>query len=330
MTNSYSHITARWPSAEVPADPIFILSPPLSLGAIVAAMLGRHQDLYSLPETHLFVAENVGEWFDVCRSSSFDMAHGLLRAVAQLYFGEQTEETVLLARAWLRRRKTFTTGYILEMLAQRAYPRVVVEKSPSIVYHLNSMQRALRMFPQARFIHLLQHPRSHGDAVIAAVKNAGKHGPVPQWLQQLACFSAATADEYSQERFQVDPQLAWCELNKAISKFLEALPETQKLSVRGEDIVASPDDALRSIIDCLGFEADASAIDAMKHPEQSPYAGFGPPGARYGDDASFLAHPVLPDPFPEPLQLDGALSWREDGEELSWETKQLARSFGYD
>src|SRR5438874_1680076 len=148
----------HWPSPEVPADPIIILSPPLSLGAVIASMLGRHADLYSLPETHLFVAENVGEWFDVCRSSSFDMSHGLLRAIAQLYFGGQTEETVLLARAWLRRRTTFSTGYLLELLAKRTYPRVVIERSPSIVYHVSSMERALRMFPQARFIHLLQHP----------------------------------------------------------------------------------------------------------------------------------------------------------------------------
>jgi hypothetical protein len=185
------------------------------------------------------------------------------------------------------------------------------------------------MFPQARFIHLLQHPRGHGEAVIKAIKNARKHGPVPQWLQQLACFSATSADEYSQEQPQIDPQLAWCELNKAIGQFLEALPESRKLRVRAEDILALPDVALRSIIDWLGLEADESAVDAMKHPERSPYAGFGPPGARYGDDAHFLAHPGLPEPA-ESLKLDGYLSWTDDGEELSWETKQLAGSYGYE
>jgi hypothetical protein len=186
------------------------------------------------------------------------------------------------------------------------------------------------MFPQARFIHLLQNPRGHGEAVVAAVENASKHGPVPQWLQHLACFSAATADEYSQERFQIDPQLAWYELNKGISTFLEAVPESQTLRVRGEDIVASPDVTLRSILDSLGLEADEAMLDEMKHPEHSPYAGFGPAGARYGDNASFLANPVLPESPPSPLPVDGSLSWREDSEKFSLETKQLAREFGYE
>jgi hypothetical protein len=314
---------------DMPPDPVFILSPPLSLASVVAAMLGQHPQLSSLPETHLFVAETVREWWEICTTSSFNMAHGLLRAVAQLYCGGQTDDTILLARGWLRRRVTFPTGYIAELLARKVGPRILIEKSPSVIFHLSSMQRAYRMFPQAKFIHLLQHPRGHGEAVIAAVKTALKYGPVPQWLRQLANFSAVTADECSQERSEIDPQQAWCALNTNICEFVDALPQSQQLRVRGEDILAAPDAALRSIIDWLGLESDDTVTDAMKHPERSPYACFGPVGARYGDDAHFLANPVLPPPLPEPLRLDGPLSWREDGEGFSAETKRLACEFGY-
>src|SRR5262249_55032915 len=68
-------------SAEVPADPVFLLGLPLSVATVVAAMLGQHPQLYSLPETHLFVAETVRDWWDICAASSFNMSHGLLRAV---------------------------------------------------------------------------------------------------------------------------------------------------------------------------------------------------------------------------------------------------------
>ena len=317
--------------ADVTPDPIFILSLPLSLGSVVSAMLGRHPDLYSLPETHLFLAENIGEWFDVCRGSSFDMAHGLLRAIAQLYYGEQTEETVFLARAWLRRRTTFTTAYVLEMLATKVSPRVLIEKSPSIVFNLSYMKRALRMFPQARFIHVVQHPRGHGEAVVSAVSHARQHGQgrVPEWLQHLACFSTVTSDEYSQEQFAIDPQIAWCELNKGISKFLEELPQDQHIRVRAEEILACSTETLNSLMGQLNLTVDEITLEEMKHPERSPYASFGPPGARYGDDTHFLAHPTLPDPSLTPLSLDGPVSWSHE-QELSSATKELGHSFGYE
>ena len=314
------------------ADPLFLLSPPLSLASHVCAMLGQHPQMYSLPETHLFLAETITEWWEICAKSSFNMAHGLWRAIAELYFGGQTESQLAMAAAWLRRRFSFTTGYILELIAARIYPRMLVEKSPSTVFHAATMQRSLRMFPQARFIHLVEHPRRHCEAVVTAIKDVVAHHPnrVPQWLRQLACFSAAQADESSQEHPELDPQKAWFALNKNICEFLEAVPETQKLRVRMEDVLRDPDAALAAIAEWLAIRSDAEAIDAMKHPERSPYARFGPEGARYGDNAAFLRSPSLPEPPVERDDLDAPFSWRDDGEGFSPEVRALARAFGYD
>src|SRR5437667_5442869 len=84
-------------------DPIFILSPPPSFSSFFAAMLGQHPRLYAIPETHRFVAETLHEWWDTCAKTSFNMPHGLVRAVAELVYGGQNELTVQLARPWLRR-----------------------------------------------------------------------------------------------------------------------------------------------------------------------------------------------------------------------------------
>ena len=81
------------------ADPLFLLSPPLSLASHVCAMLGQHPQMYSLPETHLFLAETISEWWEICAKSSFNMAHGLWRAIAELYFGRQTESQIVMAAA---------------------------------------------------------------------------------------------------------------------------------------------------------------------------------------------------------------------------------------
>ena len=224
---------------------------------------------------------------------------------------------------------------MLELLAGRVDPRALVEKSPSIIFHPGSMQRAARMFPMARFIHLVEHPRRHPrrhcEAVVAAIKDVVAHHPnrVPQWLRQLACFSAAHADEYSQERHEVDPQQAWHALNKNICDFLDTVPEDQKFHVRGEDLIAKPDGTLRAIAEWLGLRTDDEAIEAMKHPERSPYARFGPPEARYGDNALFLRSPVMPAPPAEPDNLDVPLSWREDGAGFRPDVKELAQQFGY-
>src|SRR5499427_10002303 len=156
-------------------DPVFILSPPLSFSSHFAATLGRHPQLYAIPETHLFIAETLHEWWDTCAKTSFNMSHGLVRAVAQLFYGAQNQSAAQLARAWLRRRLPFTTGYLLELLAGRVDPRALVEKSPSIIFSPGSMQRAARMFPMARFIHLVEHPRRHCEAVVATIKDVVAH-----------------------------------------------------------------------------------------------------------------------------------------------------------
>ena len=313
-------------------DPIFILGLPLSFSANFAAMLGQHPQMYSVPETHLFLADTLSDWWDTCAKTSFNMSHGLVRAVAELVYEEQDEVTVQLARAWLRRRLPFTTGYILELLAERVHPRALVEKSPSMIFHLELMQRVARMFPLARFIHLVEHPRRHCEAVVAAIKDAVAHHPnrVPQWLRQLACFSAANADESSQEHAEIDKHQDWLALNKNIGNLLEAVPEAQKLRVRTEDVLRDPNAVLASITEWLTIRSDAEAIEAMKHPERSPYARFGPEGARYGDDAAFLRSPSLPAAPAVPDDLNAPFSWRDDGEGFSSESKALARQLGYE
>src|SRR3982750_3544139 len=72
---------------------VFVLSPPRSFSTIVSAMLGQHPQLYGLPELHLFGAETIAEFTRQCEEATYPMADGLLRAVAQLYFGRQTDDT---------------------------------------------------------------------------------------------------------------------------------------------------------------------------------------------------------------------------------------------
>jgi hypothetical protein len=307
--------------------PIFVLAAPRSFSSTVATMLGQHPQMYGLPELELFAAKTVGEWWDLCAEATFPRAHGALRAVAELFFGAQTEETVKLARGWLRRRAHFSTGLFLETLATAVAPRIVVDKSTSNVYQPKSLRRAFQMFPGARFIHLVRHPRGHGKSMLKFLRDTEKEDRVApaHWMRRLAVWQGANDDGT-----ELDPQRGWYALHGKIRKFLESVPREQQLRIRGEDVVTDPDLHLRKIAEWLGLRTDDAAINEMRHPERWPYACFGPPGARYGNDPFFLKRPALRASRGEPQSLDGPLNWREGGQGFLPKVRGLAQQFGYE
>jgi hypothetical protein len=332
MDNHVASVPASEPV--VPSDPCFILAPPLGFASLAGAMVGRHPQTYGLPETHLFGCDTMAEWWASSEQATFAMRHGLLRAVAELEYGEQTEATVNLANGWLRRRLHLTTGALLEELAERVHPRILVEKSPSLVWSIESMKRAYAMFPKARFIHLLRHPRGHGETVMAAVREAATQGPLPGWLLHLCSFPPpppAPGEDPEPEPPQgvLDPQWGWYALNRNVADFLDTVPADQVFRIREEYLLTDPDSALPALAAWLGLRDDPVAIHEMKHPERSPYARWGPPNATYGEDPAFLQNPLLRPERAEPLTLEGPLSWRPDGQGFAAAVRRLAQEFGY-
>jgi hypothetical protein len=293
-------------------------------------MLGQHPQMYGLPELHLFTAETMAGWLDLSAGESYAMDHGLLRAVAEIYFGAQTEQTITRARGWLRRRAHFTTGFLLEALADRVKPLIPVEKSPSIVYRLEFLQRAFNMFPQARFLHLLCHPRTYGESVMEALREAAKRESLPpsHWLVHLASYPHGDGGDVPTHRI-LDPQGGWYSLNTTIVEFLKSVPDDQKRTVRGEDLLADARGSTLQIAAWLGLRTDSTALEEMRHPERSPYAASGPANAPFGSDIFLLPGPILRSDWPVPRSLEGALSWREDGQGFLPEVTQLAKQFGY-
>ena len=185
------------------------------------------------------------------------------------------------------------------------------------------------MFPQARFIHLVQHPRGYGESVMKYLRERRKLGPVPpnHWLLYLAAYpdegesAGASAD--------IDPQRAWLALQRNIGEFLDAAREPDAASPRrGHRRRAGARYARRPRLPRPAHRR--RAIEEMKHPERSPYACYGPPSAHFGNDRAFLQDPVLRPARAEKHSLEGPLSWRDDGREFSAEVRELARKFGYE
>jgi hypothetical protein len=327
---------------ETGGDPVFVLAAPRSFSSVISTVIGQHPELYGLPELELFGAETVAGWWRLCAEATFPRSHGLLRAVAELCFGGQTEETIKQARGWLRRRGHFTTGYLLETLAELVRPRRLVEKSTTNLYQMEFMQRAYRMFPEAKFIHLVRHPRSQGESVLKFLRLREESGPVTadHWLRRLAAFpgpqqDASAAQEAGSPASDVDPQRAWLALNENVCKFLAGVPEAQWIRIRGEDILSEPGRHLSELCRWLGVDDGAEAVEQMTHPELSPYARLGPTGARFGNDRLFLENPTLrprmnrDDGNGIQLGLESPVPWGREGSGFSAETQRLARQFGY-
>jgi hypothetical protein len=297
-------------------EPVFILAPPRSFTSVVCAMVGQHPQMYGLPELHLFVAETLGEmWGYYADQWRRHGRAGLLRAVAQLYSGEQTVQTVMLAQHWVQRRLSCDTGSVFNELVEKANGAILVDKSPVFVERVEYLDRLNRTFPNARFIHLMRHPRGVGESIL---NTFGDQGLVRR-----------DALDYSTNPPTPDPQKLWYSMQINIRMFLEGIPKERQYSIRGEDLLSHPDENLTAIVEWLGLRADKAAIEEMKHPERSPFACFGPVNARYGGDPNFLANPVLKPRKAKAQSLEDPLPWRQDGRGFSPEVKALARQFGY-
>jgi hypothetical protein len=301
------------------AAPLFLLAPPRSYTSLVNAMLGQHPQAFGLPELCLF---NVDTLVDLWRGSNTEIPengslvrHGLLRAVAEIYCGEQRSTTINMALAWASVREQWPTGEVFREIVDKLHPLVAVEKSPSYTMSVKRMQAMRRAFPDARFVHLVRHPVAQCKSLM--VINDG------------AFALKVEAFELGEDYALLEPQIAWHDINLNILDFLDEVPAEQQLRLRGEDVMAEPQRYLREIARWAGLRDDDEAVDAMMHPERSPFACFGPINALFGNDPNFLAGPTFRPHKPKVPSLSAPVPWRTDGKGLYPEVVALAKEFGY-
>jgi len=301
------------------AAPLFLLAPPRSYTSLVNAMLGQHPQAFGLPELCLF---NVDKLIDLWRGSKGEISengslvrHGLLRAVSEIYCGEQRSTTVNMALTWLAQREEWNTADVFHELVAKIDPLVAVEKSPSYVMSVKRMQAIHRAFPDARFVHLVRHPVAQCKSLMAINDGA--------FCLKVECF------ELGEDYALIEPQIAWHDMNMNILDFLDEVAPEQQIRLRGEDVMADPQRYLAEIARWAGWRDDDAAVDAMMHPERSPFACFGPVNALFGNDPNFLAGPTFRPHTPKLPSLSRPVPWRTDGKGLYPEVIALANEFGY-
>ncbi|MFO1372797.1 MAG: sulfotransferase [Candidatus Competibacteraceae bacterium] len=304
--------------------PLFLLAPSRSFTSLICAILGQHPQLYGLPELNLFMAGTMAEFWqggdsDGSRKSIYwgMMRHGLLRTVAQLYAGEQTIDSISMAYRWIRARAQKTTGEVYRELAAKIQPLQLVEKSPGYTRKLIYLDRLRGTFPNARFIHLLRHPRGQGESMFKL--RSGK--------MMLLLMNSI---DYSSQIPELDPQVFWYESNMQIMKFLDGVPAKNWMRIQGEEFITNLDAMLAKVCHWLGISCTQQDLEIMKHPEYSPYAGVGPVTARLGNDINFLLDSRIRPAQVHRYSLDEPLPWRADGRAFNPQVINLAREFGYE
>lgn len=318
--------TARaWPEENGSDAPIFVLAPPLSFGSLLCAALGQHPQLYGVADLNLLQATDMREYWSgqaenvqsrplVARLFLHD---GLLRTVAQLYAGEQTFDGIEMAKRWVRVRLARTTVDVHGELRRKISPLRMVESSSAYVTKARFLERLCTAFPKARFIHVLRHPRSHGEALM-------QKAAFPLW----AFFQNAIDRRTSVPL--VDPQILWHDINVRILDVLDRLASDRYYRIRGETFLSENANTLRRLCKWLGLSTSGRAIRAMMQLEASPFSRIGPVNARHGCDADFLERPSFDWHVACPAKLDGPLSWRPDGATFHPRVSTLARAFGYE
>jgi len=300
------------------AAPLFLLAPPRSYTSLINAMLGQHPQAFGLPELCLFNVEYLKEMWVRETDELGDEAkarQGLLRAVAEIYAGEQTKVSITMAHHWAAAREDWTTAAVYQELVRAIHPLIAVEKSPAYTIDINRLLAMNEAFPDARFLHLVRHPVGQCKSVMA--------------MNEGAFALYVNSIDFLEDRAIVEPQFAWHDLNVNILNFLDTIPPERQMRIRGEDIMSDPPTHLAAICRWLGIRDDQEAVDDMMHPERSPFACFGPINALFGNDPNFLRGPTFRPHKVKVPPLDKPVPWRPDGKGLYPRVVELARELGY-
>lgn len=297
-------------------QPVFVLASPRSFTSLVCAMLGQHPETYGVPEINLLLMESMQQLVNYSKGKRSFMIQGLWRTIAQLYSGEQTMQSIDMARRWIHRRIDCSTGEIYTELCQHVAPLRIVDKSPAYSKNQKVLSYIQQTFPDAYYLYLTRHPLDQGMSVMKA----------PQAVTTLL---ASDSIDYSTTPPTIDPQYAWYKRQVKILDFLKTIPEDKQMRLRGEDLCNNPPLYLERICRWLNLSWDDASYQAMLHPEDSVYSCMGPYSAPWGNNPGFQRSPAFNYRPIKLKSLAGPLPWRDDKQEFTPEVIQLATELGY-
>lgn len=305
-------------SAPSSPPPILILTPPGLPGQTLAAALGRNPAGYDLPELNLEQAASVDQLQRDLVGIRGMQILGLMRAVAQLYGGEQTGIAVEMARRWLNARAYLPTAHVTREIIARIAPRRMIAPVTAALFDRLTRKQLLRNCPDAVYVLLTAHPVTYGSLLSAT--EAGE-----------VMLTIAGATDESVAPALPDPQQLWLMAQTALDDVAGQVPPDRIVRQDAAALVTDPGTALTSLAEALDLPGHAAAVAAMRDPEASVFAGPGPLGAPVAGNIHGFDRLNRDFAAAAPgTGLDAPLPWRPDGAGLTPEIRDRARAMGYE
>ena len=224
----------------VPKDPVFLLSSPRSGSTLTRVLLAGSKELFAPPELHLLNYDDLA-----LRDSALGhtgMVEGLIEAISVL---EKKPLEDVVNEIKMRTKDASSTRKMYERVMQSAYPKQLIDKSPSYGADLAVLEKSQMWFPNARYLFLMRRP----EAVINSLVDNRFH----RILAPEATDGWAASAKI------------WHLINNNIVQFLSSIPSERKLTVYFEELIAHPEKSMRSICRFLNIEYSEEMI--------KPYSG---------------------------------------------------------
>lgn len=319
--------------------PVIILASRESQGSFLAALLGSHPDLFGAPHLNLLPFEYGWQYQSYCSIPRDTNAHGLLRLLGHLTTGEQTLQSIQMARRWLNFRRDRTTGEIYSEIASLVAPRILVDYSPLHAQNLEAMRRVCAQFPLSPVIHLYSNPKTQSESVALAAWQAMRANQ-PYWRDRgprHPCMDSYEVAEqfidWSHEPPVFDPQFAWYRTQQAAITLFDELPKERCFDLSAESLVSDPTSALTSLLTHIGVAVDAKTISEMLSNQERLFSVPGPFAATSGVDFDMVGKSVS-DMTSQvlshaPVNCREPLKWRGDGGVFVPQVIELAGKLGF-
>ena len=290
---------------------VFVLSPPRSGSTLLRAMMAGHSRLFAPPELYLLSYDTLSDrkhWFSGSHRSQLE---GCVRAVMQARDESATQAQDLIAEC---ERQAMPTQEFYRRLQDWIGDRILVDKTPAYAVDVSTLRRAEAYFEDPIYIHLLRHPygmiRSFEEAKLDQL-----------WFPRLTGTDSYSLDAFPFERRQL-AEMIWMILHRNILTFLKDIPQERQYRLRFEDVVATPDTAMKNLCEALGLDFDPEMLKPQSDKKQRMTDGIHDVSRMIGDP-KFHQHKAI--------EASVADQWKQayDLDFLSSEALQLANGFGY-
>ena len=279
-------------------------------------MLARNPGVFASPGLNILIKPTVGDFLDYCIERP-RIAHGLLRSIAQLYSGEQTLDSIEMARRWLVRRSSAPSEQVVGELCEKVAPARLIDRCLLYPKDMDLLHQIHQSFPDGSFLHLTRHPLEQGLAMLQSIE-----GVAELWEDESV--------ESRARRQILDPQYVWFETQASIMEFSDVLLPDQYCHVKAEDLATMPENTLRRLCAWLRLPFSPEILQRMCDCKEWAFAGPGPYNAFGGTDWEPASAEVVSAQTATgtPRSLDDALPWKSRTG-LVEPVKELARHLGY-